>query len=231
MDNILELKDVYVQYNGNHVLEEISLTLEDGEFLSIIGPNGGGKTTLIKAILGLVKPCGGQIWLRDDLIIGYVPQHTKFDRQFPIHVFDVVLTGRLGNRLRLFKRYGEEDRQKVTEILEAMGLSHLAKRQIGMLSGGQLQKVLIARALVAQPDLLILDEPTANLDSENRRDIYDILHRFNEKKAVILVTHDLEYIEDNKRQVVLLNRKIIYRGDAKTREKTQIHDHGGTHHA
>jgi zinc transport system ATP-binding protein len=178
----------------------------------------------------LIQPCGGRFWTKENLIMGYVPQHTKFDRRFPINVFDVVLTGRLGDRVRLFKGYTAEDKRKVWEMLDQIGLKDLSKRQIGQLSGGQLQKVLIARALVAEPELLILDEPTANLDGDNKKDIYDLLHRYNEKHAVILVTHDLEYIEDNKRQVVLLNRTIRYRGDAQTRKRAFDHQHGGESH-
>lgn len=231
METILEMSDVYVNYGGNHVLEDVSLNMGEGEFLSIIGPNGGGKTTLIKAILGLVKPCGGTVWVRENLVMGYVPQYTKFDRNFPISVFDVVLMGRLGKGLRPFKKYAQEDKDRVEEILETMKLSSLKRRQIGTLSGGQLQKVLIARALVTDPELLVLDEPTANLDADNKQEIYGILHRFNEKKGLILVTHDLEYLEDNKRQVVLLDKKILYKGDSQTRKKASENRHGGFSHA
>lgn len=221
METILQLKNVYANYNGKHVLEDVSLTMKQGEFLSIIGPNGGGKTTLIKAVLGLVKPCGGEIWIRKDLVMGYVPQHTQFDRRFPINVFDAVLLGRLGNGIKMFRKFSQEDKNRVEEVLERMGLTSIAKRQIGTLSGGQLQKVLVARALATEPDLLVLDEPTANLDADNKREIYNLLHGFNGVNSIILVTHDLEYLEDNKRQVVLLDRKILYKGDSKTRKKVQ----------
>ncbi|MBF7096406.1 metal ABC transporter ATP-binding protein [Alkalibacter mobilis] len=222
--NIIDINNISVEYFGTKALEGVCLSIVDKEFLSIIGPNGGGKTTLIKTILGLVKPSSGIVEIKKGLRIGYVPQHTKFDRNFPISVHDVIITGRIKPKIRMFSRYSEEDKRLTDDIIERLGLETLKNRQIGELSGGQLQKVLIARALVTEPDLLILDEPTANLDAENKNEIYKILHKFNEDKAVILVTHDIEYLNNNKRHVVLLNKKIIYSGDS--RRNNHEHYHG-----
>lgn len=224
MKTLVTMTDLYVKYNQAHVLEEITLEVKERDYLIVIGPNGGGKSTLIKTILGFIKPCGGLLTVQEGLVMGYVPQHTKFDRQFPIRVEEVVMTGRLPQKIRPFYRPAKEDVKSVHDMLEQLGILALANRQIGMLSGGQLQKVLLARALVSRPELLILDEPTASLDAESRKEIYEILHEFNKEKTVILVTHDLEHIEDNRHQTILLNRKILYRGDSSTRTKAL---HGG----
>lgn len=231
MKTLVTMTDVYVKYNQVHVLEEISLEVKEKDYLIVIGPNGGGKSTLIKTILGFIKPCGGTLGVQEGLVMGYVPQHTKFDRQFPIHVEEVVLTGRLPQKIRPFYRPSKEDKVLVHHMLERLGIRSLANRQIGMLSGGQLQKVLLARALVSQPDLLILDEPTASLDEESRKDIYEILNEFNREKTVILVTHDLEHIENNQHQTILLNRKILYKGDSSKRSRSRDVAGEGEHHA
>jgi len=214
---IIRLKDVFVSYNEETVLDGVDLKVNDKEFLSIIGPNGGGKTTLAKTMLGLVKPWKGEVFVAEGLKIGYVPQHTKFDRGFPINVYDVIISGRIQSSIRFFRGFSREDKSHAAEVIRALKLESIQKKQIGSLSGGQLQKVLIGRALVGKPDVLILDEPTANLDSENKREIYEALHNFNKNKAVILITHDLEYLNENKRDVVLLNKKIMYRGESVNR--------------
>lgn len=214
---IIRLKDVFVSYNEETVLDGVDLKVNDKEFLSIIGPNGGGKTTLAKTMLGLVKPWKGEVFVAEGLKIGYVPQHTKFDRGFPINVYDVIISGRIQSSIRFFRGFSREDKSHAAEVIRALKLKAIQKKQIGSLSGGQLQKVLIGRALVGKPDVLILDEPTANLDSENKREIYEALHNFNKNKAVILITHDLEYLNENKRDVVLLNKKIMYRGESVNR--------------
>lgn len=214
---IIRLKDVFVSYNEETVLDGVDLKVNDKEFLSIIGPNGGGKTTLAKTMLGLVKPWKGEVFVAEGLKIGYVPQHTKFDRGFPINVYDVIISGRIQSSIRFFRGFSREDKSHAAEVIRALKLKAIQKKQIGSLSGGQLQKVLIGRALVGKPDVLILDEPTANLDAENKREIYEALHNFNKNKAVILITHDLEYLNENKRDVVLLNKKIMYRGESVNR--------------
>ena len=214
---IIRLKDVFVSYNEETVLDGVDLKVNDKEFLSIIGPNGGGKTTLAKTMLGLVKPWKGEVFVAEGLKIGYVPQHTKFDRGFSINVYDVIISGRIQSSIRFFRGFSREDKSHAAEVIRALKLESIQKKQIGSLSGGQLQKVLIGRALVGKPDVLILDEPTANLDSENKREIYEALHNFNKNKAVILITHDVEYLNENKRDVVLLNKKIMYRGESVNR--------------
>jgi zinc transport system ATP-binding protein len=221
---IIKLESVSVRYNGDSVLDGIDLAVQDREFLSIIGPNGGGKTTLIKTVLGLVKPWSGKVTLKENLKIGYVPQYTKFDRNFPINVFDVIISGRIKNKIMCFRGYSKEDKEATEKVVKVLKLEHIQKKQIGSLSGGQLQKVLIGRALVGNPEVLILDEPTANLDVENKREIYGVLHDFNKDKAVVLITHDLEYLSENSRDVILLNRRIIYRGESVNRPK-ESHNH------
>jgi zinc transport system ATP-binding protein len=129
----------------------------------------------------------------------------------------VIISGRIQSSIRFFRGFSREDKSHAAEVIRALKLESIQKKQIGSLSGGQLQKVLIGRALVGKPDVLILDEPTANLDSENKREIYEALHNFNKNKAVILITHDLEYLNENKRDVVLLNKKIMYRGESVNR--------------
>ncbi|NTW71449.1 MAG: metal ABC transporter ATP-binding protein [Eubacteriaceae bacterium] len=211
--DIIKLNGVFVRYNTDWVLENIDLTIKEKEFLSIIGPNGGGKTTLIRTIMGLNEPEIGELWVKEGLRIGYVPQFTRFDRSFPINVYDTIISGRLSSQIKAFSRFSTSDRRLADETITRMNLGRLKFKQIGRLSGGQLQKVLIARALVAEPDVLLLDEPTANLDAENKEEIYSILQEYNQEKTIVLITHDLEYVNDKKREIMVLNKKVIYRGE------------------
>lgn len=213
------MKNISFSYKKEKVLENIHLTVREKEFLSIIGPNGGGKTTLIKLILGLIKPNAGEIFIKPGIRIGYVPQYAKFDRSFPISVYDTIMMGRMNPKIRWFHKNTKEDKKAVKDTIETLGMESLAKKQIGKLSGGQLQKVLMGRALVSDPDVLILDEPTANLDKDNKKEIYELLRSFHTNKTILLITHDVEYLDQNEdRDVVLLNRKIIYKGQHKSSE-------------
>ncbi|MFH1651814.1 MAG: ABC transporter ATP-binding protein, partial [Chloroflexota bacterium] len=165
---LVRLEDVWVYYDGALVLEGVNLKVVPGDFIAVIGPNGGGKTTLLKVILGLVKPERGRVSVlgrppaRSRRYIGYVPQHNLFDSDFPISVWDTVLLGRYG-RVGLGRRYRPEDRQAVAKALETVGMLAARERQVGKLSGGEKQRVFIARALVTEPRLLLLDEPTASV--------------------------------------------------------------------
>lgn len=211
----VEVKNVTVYYEDLCVLEDINLAVNKNEFLGIIGPNGGGKTTLIKTMMGLIKPDKGEIKIRKDAKLGYVPQFTLFDKTFPINVLDVILMGRLVSTMKIFHHYSNEDIKKARNTMSELGILNLENRQIGQLSGGQLQKVLICRALASEPDILFLDEPTANVDTSSRRDIYDLLKKINEKITLIMVTHDMSAISSFVGTVACLNKTLYYHGNNK----------------
>jgi zinc transport system ATP-binding protein len=219
MDNTsaISLKDVYVNYEGITVLEDINLEVAPKEYLGIIGPNGGGKTTLLKTLLGLVRPALGKVLIfgkppsQAHSYIGYVPQYTTFDREFPINVWDVVLMGRLG-KISLIRSYSSKDNEIAEQALERVGMEDFKKRQIGRLSGGQLQKVLIARALTSQPKILLLDEPTSSIDVESETGLYGILGELNESMTIVLVSHDIGAISQRVKSIACLNRKLYHHG-------------------
>lgn len=214
---VVKLEDVWVQYNGIPVLEGINLSVLQDDFLGIIGPNGGGKTTLLKVILGLTKPARGRVTVlgkepeKSRNKIGYVPQHNLFDRSFPVDVGDVVLMGRYG-RTGLFRRYDHEDRGRTQEALQTVGMLDHKDRQVGSLSGGELQRVLIARALVADPDLLLLDEPTASVDPAMQTEFYELLERLKQRMAIMLVSHDISAVSIYVDKIACLNRQLHYHG-------------------
>ena len=212
-DYILEIKDLTVCYSGHCALQSVNLDVRKDEFLGIIGPNGGGKSTLLKAICGLIKPSSGTIKLNSSRSIGYVPQFSSFSRDFPISVIEVVLTGMLGGRARAFHRYSSSDIYKAKKTLSLLGILELEKRQIGTLSGGQLQKVLIARALVSNPEILLLDEPTASIDSTSKSNIYEFLSGLSKDMAVIIVSHDIGTISSYVHSIACLNKKLYYHGE------------------
>ena len=214
----LEVRNLSVYYGEDCVLENINLQVEEREFLGIIGPNGGGKTTLLKAILGLVTPQAGEVFIfgqtgavaRRD--IGYVPQFSRFDRRFPISVGEVVLMGRLAGRSPWWVRYSTEDRDVVDSVLQRLEIADLKRRQIGQLSGGQLQRVLIARALAMEPRILFLDEPTASVDSASKTKIYELLKDLNQDMTILIVTHDLSAVSSNIDKIACLNQQLYYHG-------------------
>lgn len=199
-----------VELGGVTVLQGLSLSVHEGDFIAVLGPNGGGKSTLLKVILGLVKPASGTVSVfggapgHADGRIGYVPQSMLFDRSFPINAHDVVLMGRL-SRKHLMQRYSKEDRRRALEALEITGMAGMAGRRIGTLSGGELQRVLIARALAGNPDLLLLDEPTASVDPEMKTTIYDLLDDLKRKHTIVLVTHDTGTIGRHVSRIACLN--------------------------
>jgi len=222
MDNniAIALNQVNVSYGSEQVLSDISVNFPASEMTAIIGPNGGGKTTLLKVISGLIKIESGEISIfgedakaaREKGWLGYVPQAAQFDKLFPIKVEEVLLTGTLKNHLIPFKKYSNDNYRKSYEILEQLGLLELKDRQIGHLSGGQLQKVLIGRALVKGPKILLLDEPTASIDTQTKNQIYQILHQLVPEMTIIIVTHDIGAISSYFDTVACLNRKIHYHG-------------------
>jgi len=206
----IEIKDLSVYYGSVCALQNINLKVKNKEFLGIIGPNGGGKTTLLKVILKLIKPSAGWVSIRGNTSIGYVPQFTVFNRHFPINVLDVILMGKLPKKIKWFQRYSAQDKKHAEEIMGKLGLLKFKDRQIGQLSGGQLQKVLIARALVTDPEILILDEPTANIDAKARKEIYEMLKKLNEDITILIVSHSMEEIFLYLDSVVYINRTLHY---------------------
>jgi zinc transport system ATP-binding protein len=214
---VVKLEDVWVQYNGVPILEGINLAIEQDDFLGIIGPNGGGKTTLLKIILGLISPSRGKVSVlgkppeKSRSKIGYVPQHNLFDRDFPINVWDVVLMGRYG-KSGLFRRYSSEDRRATQDALQTVGMLDYKDRQMGKLSGGELQRIFIARALVAEPKLLLLDEPTASVDPAMQTEFYELLEKLKKQMAIVLVSHDISAVSIYVDKLACLNRQLHYHG-------------------
>ncbi len=211
---ILTIDDLSFGYTGNLVLEHVNLTVAEGDFLGIIGPNGSGKTTLLRLILGLLSPTAGEIRvlgrspIKARPFIGYVPQFVSFDTDFPISVLEVVLMGRLSKAPRL-GAYRRVDRSAAEEALDMVSVADLRRRRLGSLSGGQRQRVLMARALVNKPKLLLLDEPTSNVDVAVEEDIYELLHRLNAETTLVLVTHDLGFVSEHMNRIACLNRTLV----------------------
>lgn len=214
METIIKCENLSFFYEDIPILKDISFTVDSGEFIGIIGPNGGGKTTLLKLIMGFLSPTSGTLTLsglspqqaRSE--IGYVPQAMRFDRQFPISVFELVLSGRL-SRLPWYGVYSSEDHRLATETIALLGLAEFQHAAFGTLSGGQAQRALIARALVSQPKLLLLDEPTANVDAHAESEIYALLKDLRGKMTILMVTHDLSTAIDQVQRVLCVQRTLI----------------------
>lgn len=212
---VISLNHVWVKYNQTSVLEDINFTVYEGDFIGLIGPNGGGKTTLLKLILGLISPYQGNVRIMGKRVglgrqyIGYVPQVLEFDREFPVRVADVVRMGRLGKR-RLLHRYNAKDEAIVNHSLEKVGIFELRNRPIGQLSGGQRQRVYIARALASEPRILLLDEPTASVDYKIKSSIYKLLKEINQYITILMISHDIEEISTYVKTIGSLNRRLLY---------------------
>ncbi len=209
---LIEIENVTFGYGREVVLDRVSLSIRKSDFLAVIGPNGGGKTTLLKLVLGLIEPWSGSIRSRVSArggAIGYVPQFSTFDKSFPLQVREAVTMGRLGVRGPL-RRYGADDRRAVDSLLTRFGLKPLASTPIADLSGGQLQRVLIARALASDPEILFLDEPLASIDAEFRDVLLASLRELNERIPVVLVTHDMTPFAGVARQIACVNRALHY---------------------
>lgn len=210
---VIAVHDVSFSYGEVPVLEGVNVTVEEGQFLCMIGPNGGGKTTLLRLLLGLLKPDTGEIQVLGKAPeeacrrVGYVPQHTLFDPQFPVTVMDVVLMGRLRGQLGL---YSKLDRQMAYQSLQEVGLADLERRHFSALSGGQRQRVLIARALTGDPEILLLDEPTANVDVVAESQLNEILQVLNRRMTILLATHDVGFVSEAVKGVLCVNRRVVY---------------------
>ena len=210
----LELRDLSFAYDGTPVIESANLTVGCGEFVTIVGPNGGGKTTLLKLVLGLLQPDSGTVRVfgcspeESNPRMGYVPQHSDTDPSFPATVLDVVLMGRLG-KTRLFGTYTRKDVDIAMAALADVELAKLSRRPFSKLSGGQRQRTLIARALASEPDILLLDEPTANLDIAMEQELYEILLRLKKRLTLLLVSHDLAFVSGFTDTVACVNQTVM----------------------
>ena len=221
---IIEVKDVWFFYNGIPVLQDVNFTVRGGDFVALLGPNGGGKTTLLKLMLGLLKPERGVIRIfgesprESSHRIGYMPQHLHFNQSFPISVLDVVLMGRL-RPSRAWSRYTQKDRTAAQQALERVEMGESANRRVGELSGGQQQRVFIARALVDEPEVLFLDEPTASVDSKHQTDLFDILKELNETVTIIVVSHDIGVVSSHIKSVACVNQQVFHHDHAEINEE------------
>jgi len=213
---IVEVHDLCFSYSGKEVLHGVDLIVDQGDFVAVVGPNGGGKTTLVKLIIGLLKPTRGTVKLtaqrggRKGVEIGYVPQQINHNLSFPATALDVVIMGKHVPQKRRFLNRSSKDRSDGLEALEKMGIAEFAHRKISDLSGGQRQRVLIARALVTQPDLLVLDEPTASIDSKGQNDFYHLLQELNKDLTIIMVSHDLLAVSAFAKSVACVNKRLHY---------------------
>lgn len=217
-ERAVQIENLTVKFGDITAIKNVFLDVYEHDFLGIIGPNGGGKTTLLKAIIGLLEPTGGKIRVFGEKpekiggLVGYVPQITALSKKFPATVKEVVLMGRLPGAFKPFHKYTEEDHRIADSLMERAGIGKLAGRMIGELSGGEFQKMLIARALAIEPRLLILDEPTASVDTDSRNHIYDLLNDINRSVTVILVTHDLLAVSSHVKTLACLNRELVCHG-------------------
>jgi zinc transport system ATP-binding protein len=211
---IVSFQNVTFSYDRAPVLEDVSFTIQERTFISIVGPNAGGKTTLLKLMLGLLQPSRGIIEIfgqppeKARPRIGYMPQYVQFDPNFPVTVLDVVLMGRLGNGVR-FGPYRKADKAIALEALHKLEMDKARSRPFMALSGGQRQRVLIARALAAEPELLLLDEPTSNVDMAVETELFELLHTMSEAVTVVVVSHDLGFVSQYVERVVCVNRRVM----------------------
>ena len=224
MDKLIDIEHVTAAYGNKTVLRDVSLTIWKDDFLGIIGPNGGGKTTLLKVILGLLSPVSGTIRFYEDgkavpsLRIGYLPQLNNIDKKFPISVREVIASG-LASEKKLFRSFDSGQKQRVEEVIGKMGLEELAGRAIGELSGGQLQRVLLGRSIVSRPQLLILDEPNSYVDKRFESRFYQLLVEINKESAIILVSHDIGTVLTMVKNIACVNETLHYHPGADVSEE------------
>ena len=215
MDFLVEIRNLSAGYGQNIVLHNVNLSIYKYDFVGVIGPNGGGKTTLLKAILGLLSPIDGEIVFAESMTegnthrIGYLPQINNIDRKFPVTVYDVVRSG-LMSRKRIIGRYSSKENERADDLMSEMGISDIRNKAIGELSGGQIQRALLCRALVNDPKLLILDEPNTYVDNRFERELYEKLKILNEKLAILLVSHDLGTISTYVKSYACVNSSLHF---------------------
>lgn len=210
---IIKTQNLSAGYDGKTVLRDVNISISEHDFLGVIGPNGCGKTTLMRVLLGLMKPESGTVtYMRNgqvvhNLSVGYLPQYSNLDRKFPISVYDVVLSG-LKKGFRPFVSYTAEQRSRIRDVLHTLEIDHLQRRHIGELSGGQLQRVLLARAIVSDPDIVVLDEPNTYIDRLFQMQMYAMLAQINKKCAVVIVSHDIDAVLKNAKNVALVGNTV-----------------------
>jgi zinc transport system ATP-binding protein len=214
-DIIVKIENLIAGYQDKIVLNKVNLDILQDDFIAIIGPNGGGKTTFLKTMLGLIPAMGGNIHFFKDnnkvpaIPIGYLPQYHTIDKRFPLRVFDVLHSGFMNDKL-LFKRVSKTEKLRVNEIAEMTGITELLQKPIGNLSGGQLQRVFLGRAIVNKPRLLILDEPSTYVDNKFEGELYEILKDLNSQMAILMVSHDLGTIFSHVKSIACINKNLYY---------------------
>lgn len=207
---LIEIKNLNVGYGNQKVLENVNITITSNDFIGVIGPNGGGKTTLIKSILGLLPVWSGKIISKLNASkIGYLPQFNPIDKEFPITVKEVVLSGLAGHK-GIFGTYTKSDKKRTHELLEQAGIAKLMHKNVGHLSGGQMQRALLCRALINQPELLILDEPSTFVDSYFESELFKWLKELNKSIAILMVSHDLGTISSHVKTIACVNKHLHY---------------------
>ena len=211
----VEINDMSIKFNEQLILKDINFSIGEKDFVAIIGPNGGGKSTLLKVILGILTPDTGDVKVfgkepkKVRNLMGYLPQNLQFDHDFPINVFETVLTGRYHG---LFKGYTKKDDEAVLQALKDVEMDKFKDRQISKLSGGQMQRVFIARAIVREPKLLIMDEPMASIDPEMQNSFYKLMSRLKNNMAIVLVSHDVGAVSTHVDKIACLNQELFYHG-------------------
>ncbi|GIU00004.1 ABC transporter ATP-binding protein [Sulfurovum sp. TSL6] len=231
--SVIDIKNVSFAYDKQMILENINLSVEEKDFLAIIGPNGGGKSTLLKLILGILNPQKGSVSVlgkapsKSLTQIGYVPQNTNVNTDFPIKVIEVVMMGHVGGKRPLFG-YSKEEILCAMGALAQVGMENFAQTKIGALSGGQRQRVMIARALCAHPQILILDEPTSSIDITGQKEIYELIKTLNESITVVVVSHDISVILEYANKAAHVNKSLSYH-DISDKTRT-FHTHGDEEH-
>jgi zinc transport system ATP-binding protein len=207
---LINISNLYYKYHKTDVLENINLSIKDDDFLAIIGPNGGGKSTLLKLILGLLIPVTGKIDKKlKNSLIGYVPQNTNLNIDFPITALEIVLMGHIVSKKRIFG-YSKEDIACAMDSLKKVSMEKFANSKIGDLSGGQRQRVFIARALCSNPKIMLLDEPTASIDVKGQREIYELLKELNKFICIVVVSHDISVLLNYAKNVAHINKNLVY---------------------
>ena len=226
--NIIEIKNLNFSYEKDTILENINLHVKEKDFLAVIGPNGGGKSTLLKLMLGMEKISSGEIKIfgekpsKNLTSIGYVPQNTNVNTNFPIKVIEVVMMGHIGHKRPLIG-YKKEEIDCALSSLRQVGMEKYRDKKIGSLSGGQRQRVMIARALCSHPKILLLDEPTSNIDTIGQKEVYKLLEELNKKISILVVSHDLSIILEYATCVLHVNKKATFHN---IKEKRKLHTKG-----
>lgn len=220
MNEIIKVDNLTIYYgNNNRALENISIDVMQNDFVGIVGQNGSGKSTLLKAILGLIPIKYGKVLIEGtknnkNIKIGYVPQYSQMNTSFPITALDAVALGTFGKGIHPFSYLKKEQKDIALSKLKLLHVDNLAERQLTELSGGEFQRMLIARALTVEPDILVLDEPTASIDAKSREMIYQLLKELSGQMTILLVTHDLEEVLNLASKILCLNNKVTYYGSS-----------------